>query len=167
MVDINGIIDGQLYGFTNARTNNYLFLHETVNITSGNSIITVFNYNQKFGYYAYQDSAQDLDTFWLCFFVNPGTYKLIFTGISDTDCGIIDWYLDSTSNTPIISGQDWYSSSRTFNTVKTTTDIVINNDELVAVYYDRHKLFGKVNGKNSSSTDYKIKLTSYQLVRTS
>lgn len=89
------------------------------------------------------------------FYLRGGTYKFIFNGKTNTDMGRVDWYLD---NTLIISAQEWYAASGTYNASE-STGIVVSGD-------GTHIMKAVVNGKHASSTDYRFGFFYFTCVRT-
>ncbi len=88
------------------------------------------------------------------FYLAAGAYTLNALGITSTDSGKIDWYID---NVLAVSGQDWYSAALTYNVVKTAAVTVVGNGQ--------HTLKGVVNGKNAApSSDYIVRLTAIAFV---
>ena len=88
------------------------------------------------------------------FMLVAGTYTFYALGVTNTDRGIIDWYIDDVL---VISGQDWYNSPAQRDITKTTSSITVTGN-------GRHVLKGIVNGKNGSSSNYGVSLTTYWLV---
>lgn len=66
-------------------------------------------------------------------------------GTTGTNCGKMDFYLDSES-TPFISAQDWYSDPKAYNVEKTGAVTVSTSG--------KHLMICWVNGKNGSSSAY-------------
>jgi hypothetical protein len=90
-------------------------------------------------------NANDGDVYATSIYIAAGTYTCTVYGITANACGKADWYLDGVVQT---SGQDWYSASTTYNVVKTFTLTVLNDGW--------HRLHAVVNGKNATSTDFRL-----------
>lgn len=128
--------------------------HKDSIVTTGNAIVNNFNTSQMYSSFSAQTAAQNGDTFTQSFMLAAGTYTLVFFGITSTDRGKIDWYIDDVK---VVSLQDWYATPAAFNITKTVTSIsVVGNG--------RHVLKGVVNGKNGSSSAYIMVLTRIDVI---
>jgi hypothetical protein len=123
--------------------------HDESQVEAGNSLTQALDASQRYGTRVHQNPPADNDAFTQSFVLKAGTYTFHVLGITQSNCGKIDWTIDGTA---IASGQDWYSSSTTYNVVKSVTGVVISGN-------GRHVLKGRVNGRNASATDYHIRLT--------
>lgn len=104
--------------------------------------------------YWYQNSPADGDEFSWPVVLDAGTYTFAWCGLTYTNAGKVDWYLDGTV---IQSGQDWYSASIAYSVVKTFS---------YAVAAGAYTLKVKVSGKNASSTNYYLFGTYLYIMRT-
>jgi len=94
-------------------------------------------------------NANDLDEFTWHFTIKSGsTYSINLLGITATNCGKTDLYIDGVS---VATAIDWYSGSTTNNVEKTASGITLTEGA--------HILKVKVNGKHASSTDYRFLIT--------
>ena len=125
-----------------------LMFHRHSEVTNGNALTETVNTAHPFGHYAEQSAAADADAFRQSFMLKAGTYDIHIRGRQRTDAGKLDWTLDGNS---IATGQDWYGAN-TDNFVKTISSVTVTGN-------GRHLLAGTVNGKNGSSSDYRIMLT--------
>lgn len=123
--------------------------HKDSTVVVGNALTVTVASAQDFGYYAYQNTAADGDSFEQSFLLGAGTYTVYFLGQLHPSAGIIDWSIDGTQ---IKAGQDWYGVL-TANTEKTVSSVTIAET-------GRHVITGTVNDKNGSSGGYIIRLTS-------
>lgn len=119
-------------------------------VTVGNALISTVDAAQLYAFTAYQNAAANGDTFTHKFFLAAGTYTLSVLGITASDAGKIDWYLDA-EGSPQISGQDWYAGGTTRNVIQTASITVTGSGV--------HTLKGVLNGKNGSSTNFFAQLT--------
>ncbi len=99
-------------------------------------------YEENTGTHANGDALQQH------FFLASGAYTLSVLGISGANRAKVDWYIDGVS---VVTGQDWYSASTTYNVVMTAAVTVTGNGD--------HILKAVVNGKNASSADYYFDVT--------
>ena len=114
----------------------------------GNPLLGVVNTYQAYAYYCHQDPAANGDSFEQNFYLAAGDYTLYVQGITGTNRGKLDWYIDDSLE---IAGQDWYQSPPTYNVIKSGAVTVATDGN--------HTLRGTVNGKHASATDYKHVLT--------
>ena len=131
------------------------FFHDEALVTVGNALHST-NHDSAQAYAVIQRQgtpAADGDTFTQSFMLEGGTYSFIVVGFTDVNRGKIDWYIDDVL---VVSGEDWYSASSTYNVVKTHTSITVTGN-------GRHVLKGVINGKNASSSGYFYTLTKYWL----
>jgi hypothetical protein len=129
-----------------------MMFHRASAVLTGNAITFAFDNLQAFGHYAFQGSTYtNGDSFQQSFMLAAGTYNFRVLGYKDNAGAKIDWYVDGTL---IASGQDWYNSSSTYNVEQSVTSVSITGS-------GRHLLKGVVNGKNSSSSNYRLILTQF------
>ncbi len=117
-------------------------------VTVGAANATVNDSSQIYGFYTYPSTSANGDTFTISFVLASGTYTFSILGITSTNYGKIDWYIDGVS---VISAQDWYSSSVIYNVIKTAS-VTVSGDGY-------HTLKAVINGKNASSTSFNYVLT--------
>jgi len=127
---------------------NFKIYHANDTIVTGGALTTWTN-----GEY-YQSTLANGDTFSLQFAGEGGGYVLTVNGSTGADCGMIDWYLDGNF---IFPGQDWYSAAYTQGVSKSL---------YFACPPGLHTLKAVVNGKNASSTGYRIPLNYFTLACT-
>lgn len=125
--------------------------HDEALITVGNALNVVHDANQNYGVWSDQNTPSTTDKFTQSFMLQAGTYTFSVLGITGNNYAKLDWYIDGAS---VVTGEDWYSGSTTYNVLKTHGSIVVATDGY-------HTLEGRVNGHNGSSTDYYILLTKY------
>jgi hypothetical protein len=119
-------------------------LFQTVyTVVSGGTKTLTHDAAADYGTYSAMTPGADGDSFSHSFWLAAGTYTLRCEGLTLSNLGKIDWYVDGVVN---ITGQDWYSAALTYNVVKTGTITVIGDGY--------HVLMGKINGKNASSSNY-------------
>lgn len=123
--------------------------HDEDTVLTGNNLVYTIDTSQAFNFEAEQSPAADGDSFQQGFYLQEGTYTMYVLGRTRSSSGKIDWYLDDTL---IVSGQDWYSSAGASNVVMSSSGISV-------VGSGRHILKGVVNGKNGSSSGYRITIT--------
>jgi len=122
--------------------------HDQSKILTGNPFWVIHESNQNYSVGAQQNTPADGDSFSDTFPLKGGSYTLNVLGITYSDKGMIDWYIDGVL---FLSGQDWYTPGVTYNVVK-STPITIVGDGL-------HTLTGLVNGRNAASTNYFMEFT--------
>lgn len=126
--------------------------HDEAIVTVGNAMAKTIDAAQSYAFYMIRTpSSGDGDAFTNGCFLAAGTYTLSVLGATMDTAGKADYLLDGVS---ISTGQDWYSASITRNVVKTIADVVVT-------YSGWHALTVTVNGKNGSSSAYRIPLTKY------
>jgi hypothetical protein len=125
--------------------------HDEATVVAGNAIAITFNTSQLYNALHNQNPAADGGAFTQTVVLAEGTYSFYALGRTGSGLGRLDWYIDDVK---VISAQDWYAASITYNVIQTATDIVIAEG-------GRHVLKGVVNGKHVSSTGYAIYLTKY------
>lgn len=108
----------------------------------------IFNAGQKFGYYSYQTSPANGDTYEFSAWLNKGACTLSILGATLNSTGILDWTMNGVS---IATGQDWYSASTVYTARKTIS--------ITIPYTGYHKFVATVNGKNASSSNYYYAIT--------
>jgi hypothetical protein len=124
--------------------------HDECLVTAGNAISTAVDTAHVYNAQFFQSAAANGDTFTNGFFLKAGTYTFSALGITSTDRGLIDWYID---NVKVVSLQDWYAAATTRNVIKTAS-VTVTGDGY-------HVLKGVVNGKNAASTSFIMVLTKY------
>lgn len=98
---------------------------------------------QNYGSYSYQTPPAPADERTGSVYLTAGTYTLNVLGVPGTNCGIFDWYIDGVL---VVTGQDWYSATFIYNTLKSNSVTVIGNGI--------HVVKSVCTGKNASSTNY-------------
>lgn len=122
--------------------------HDDATIITGAALTITQDSAQRYAFWAYQNAPANGDTFEYSFLLAAGTYTLRVLGMTANSRGMIDWKIDGTT---VVSGQDWYNGSLTYNVVKTAS-VTVATDGV-------HTLRGIVNGKNASSSAYQMLLT--------
>ena len=105
-----------------------------------------FNASAEYGYY-YGPSAANAnngDEYLFYVFLETGYYYINMLGILASSCGQVDYYVDDVL---IYSGQDWYNSSSVYSITKRVSCFCSVGTHTVKI---------KVNGKNASSSDYRV-----------
>jgi hypothetical protein len=126
--------------------------HRYARVLLGNALVILNTDQEDFSFSAYQNPAANGQSFAHQVDIAPGAYTLAIVGMTGSNSGKIDWYIDDVL---VVSGQDWYNAAQQYNIVKTAA---------VTVYGVRqHVLRGVVNGKNGASTGYRIQLTALSL----
>lgn len=129
--------------------------HEDSIVLSGTALARVINTAQLYNHYAHQNPAANGDSFTQSFLLLAGQYTFRVLGMTSTDFGILDWYLDDTL---MISQQDFYSVAGANNVVFNATVTVPTSGP--------HTLRAVVNGKNTSSSNFFIRLTKFAFIPT-
>lgn len=101
-------------------------------------------------------AAADADNVSFVLYIPKGVYTLYGNFIKNTNAGKVDISLDGTK---IVSVTDLYAATASYIYILTKTAIAVSNAGL-------HTLLIAANGKNATSTDYKIGFTSLSFVRT-
>jgi hypothetical protein len=115
-----------------------------------------FNADGAAIYYGYwrNSSSDDSDQVDYKVYLDAGTYTITYCGLVHTTMGILDTEIDEVSQGTL----DWYGATAR-NVLKSITGIVIATAGL--------KTLGVLaNGKNGSSTDYYLGISSISLYRT-
>jgi len=120
--------------------------------TVGNAFATTIDAAEAYGFYTFQNTPANGDTWENGFICAAGTYGFKFLSYTDNNRGKLDVYIDAS----LIGTIDQYSSPAVKNQVLSITGIVLTDGY--------HKLQGVVNGKNASSSSYFIALTKIWLV---
>ena len=131
--------------------------HDEAIVLTGNVFTHGVASTNRYMTRSYQDAPANGDSFSHSFMLAAGTYDFSAIGGTQTQYGMIDWYIDGVK---VVSGQDWFSWSVTYNVLKITTGITV-------VYDGYHHLRGIVNGKNANATSYYIALIKYFFRQTS
>lgn len=125
--------------------------HDEAKVITGNTLlINQIANTQAYNQFAYQNTANNGDSFQQDIFLEAGEYTLSVLGVSTSTSGSLEWWVDDAIE---IAGQNWYSATFQSNVIKTDTITVPTSGH--------HKLIGLVNGKQGS--DYFIILTKYWL----
>lgn len=114
-----------------------------------------FTYGANYIFYSHRQnmSPADGDENYVEVFLPAGDYKLYAFSYKGTDRGIMEIYADAT----LIVSSDLYAGSGAVTQPNGT--FTVASDKLV-------KLTVKVNGKNASSSDYRIMFGELAIVRT-
>jgi len=132
----------------------WIGFHDSSLILAGNPLVIFNNTSQNWFSGAYQDAPQsDLDSFSQSLVIASGTYTFRVFCIKVPDAPKVDWYLDDTK---VITGMDFYDAGGVLSQVLTDTIIVPTSG--------LHKLVAVVNGRNVSSSGYRLQLTKMELL---
>jgi len=131
--------------------------HDEAIVLTGNVFTHGLLTSNRYCTRTYQDAPANGDSFSHSFLLAAGTYDFTVLGGAQTQYGMLDWYIDGVK---VVSGQDWFAWSVTYNVLKITTGITV-------VYDGYHHLRGIVNGKNANATSYYISLIKYFFSQTS
>lgn len=114
---------------------------------SNTTVSVIVNAAQLFNHYSNVSAANanDGDIRTTSFFLAAGEYEFETLGLTVSNCGKVDYYIDGVL---VASGQDWYSAVTSENEIKTFTTIIQKGGY--------HRLEIRVNGKHASSTDYRF-----------
>jgi len=156
--DLNTALRDNFQYLYNAIPNRALLWHHQALVTVGNALTRVFDTNEYQNLYTYQNVAANGDTFTNAFYLRAGTYTFAVMGLVNTNLGKVDWTLDGTAISGA-QGQDWYAAALAYNITKSTANVVVTGNGY-------HKLQGKINGQNPSSTGYGLRLTQYSFMPT-
>ena len=126
-----------------------IVMHILATVVTGNALQKAISGSYVLATQVYQDAPANGDVTTNGFFLRPGTYTMNVTGFTNTNRGIVDWYIDDAI---AVTGQDWYASPGVDNVIKTATVQVKG----LSPY---HVLKSTVNGKNASSSDYYLALS--------
>jgi hypothetical protein len=127
--------------------------HDQSKVLNGNDLLVLVQNYQMYGFEASQQPAQNGDSFQQTFELAAGNYDFNVLGIVGVDKALVDFYIDNV----LIGSIDWYNSSNIYNTKKILPAIAISDGQ--------HVLKAVVNGKNASSTGYKLNLTKFWFCR--
>lgn len=130
--------------------------HDEATVVAGNAIAITLNTSQLYSALHNQNPAADGDAFTQTVVLAEGTYSFYVLGRTGSGLGRLDWYIDDVK---VISAQDWYAASITYNVIQSANNIGIAEG-------GRHVLKGVVNGKHVSSAGYAIYLTKYWFKQT-
>jgi hypothetical protein len=127
--------------------------HDGMTVITGTAKAKTYIASTNVINYVVQGPPANGDSFSNSFFLKAGTYSFYVLGYTNSNCGLIDWYVDGVK---VISLQDWYSASLTYGVTQQVDSITITGDGY-------HKLVGTVNGKNGSSVSpyYYVGLLKY------
>jgi hypothetical protein len=106
--------------------------------------------SQPYAHYIAKTAVAANDGHW-CetgMFLAAGNYQFQLQGVFTTDSGIVDIYLDGIN----IGSIDMYASSTTYNSIRTIYPVAVIGNGY-------HHIRLVVNGKNASSTDFRMCLT--------
>ena len=121
--------------------------HDQSLVIAGNSLYTAIEAGQPYCHFLNQNPGANFDQWKNSFTCQAGTYTFYALGIQDTDCGKLDIAIDDNT----LGTLDWYTGSYTPNVVLSIGSIVLSEGY--------HVLKGTVNGKNGSSSAYRVGLT--------
>lgn len=126
--------------------------HEAATVKHGPTLGVVIDTAQLHNGYTQQNSAAggEGDCTEQTFLLRAGRYSLVILGLHTSDSGKLDVYLDGNI---IARGLDWYAAVTARNIFKVKT-FHCNRSGV-------HTLQLRVNGKNTSSTGFEIRLTNY------
>ena len=125
--------------------------HDESTVIAGNGLINSLNASQVYVTRSYQNTAANGDSFTNGCYLAAGTYTFYVLGTTNTNTGIVDWYLDDVE---IVTAQDWYSGASVANVIKSQASVSVSMDGW-------HTVKAIVDGKNGSSSDYYIVLTKF------
>lgn len=111
---------------------------------------------QVYGYYAFNSNAMAGDGITWGLLLEAGTYDLSALGVTSTGLGIVTWQLNGS---PVITNQDWYSSTQINNQVKSAQITVPSSGY--------HTLRALVTSKNNASSNYFYAITKVWLKQAS
>jgi len=100
-------------------------------------------------------SNNDGDNVHFSIYLTAGTYSLKMMGITDTNKGVSDIYIDDAE----VASFDWYNGTTVRNVVKTATGIVVAASGVKDI-----KVI--IDGKNGSSSDHRLVFSSLLFYRT-
>jgi hypothetical protein len=127
--------------------------HNLANIITGAALTNAQDSTFFYGFYSYQGTAAQNNEFSNAFVAAAGTYSLYTIGYSGPNRGIVHWYLDDEDTA--FTTQDWYNAGYVKNDSRTSTDAMVVKTD------GKHRLRGKIETKNASSSDYGMVLTAY------
>ena len=120
---------------------------------SNYAVGSTVNGTQIMGIWWEHDANTYQDAWWeLSCYLAPGAYTLTVTGVKYSGHGKTDVYVDGVS---VAAGWDWYASAYTYNHAKSCA-ITIDRPGL-------HRFRLASNGKNASSSGYKLRFTLLEL----
>jgi hypothetical protein len=147
MVDENDIVSpvaGSAPDFPDAAS----FFVDEATKTVGNAFTLTLDALERYGWWQYQNSAANGDTWEKKIFLKAGTYTISVLGMTAPSRGIQEVFIDNVS----VGTIDWYNASLVYNQVKTIAGVTVTGD-------GRHTFKSVINGKNASSSDYQLLLT--------
>lgn len=127
-------------------------LHRDSIVIAGNAIAFQQNSAQAYNGHWRQEAAAINDEWTNGFTAPAGDYILRFVGVRGTSSGLLDIDIDSANDTQI----EWYNATAQNNYV---IDVNFTVD-----FDGYHVLHAKVNGKNPSSTAYRIGIISMSVI---
>lgn len=127
--------------------------HDESTVLSGGSLAHSVDAAHRYASYTIQSPGADGDSFEQDFLMQAGTFTLYALGLTSTDRGLLDWYVDDVL---VKVGQDWYAGGLARNQIKSFQFAIVGNG--------LHTLKGVVNGKNGSSSSYVISLTKFFII---
>ncbi len=119
--------------------------------------VDVLNTSQELNYYTRNDDQNDLDSFTMNAYLAAGTYSAKILYLKTVTGGYFELLIDGGS---VWSGVDMYAASSQMSQHSSTTGIVVVSDGLKTLTI-------RSNGKNVSSTDYRVYLSVLEMWRTS
>jgi len=156
--DLNTYLrDNPLYLY-NAIPKRVMMWHDQATVLSGHAILRLIDASSMFNFRAYQNTAANGDSFTQGFYLREGDYTLTVLGLTNTNCGLIDWYIDGVL---VLGGQDWYSASTVYN-MRQSNSSTPGQIHIIGSGY--HVLKGVVNGTNAASSGYYAQFTKYELI---
>lgn len=127
--------------------------HDESFILTGGTLLSYSLADAPYNFYnvlSYQNPAVNGDSFKQSFMLAAGIYRFHATGITNTNCAKIDWYID---NTAIVTAQDWYSSPLVRNVQKVSV-VTVPTSGL-------HTLKGVINGRATLASAWTVFLTKF------
>ena len=125
--------------------------HEQATVLAGNPITLFVNSSQYLNAVYRQEPAANLNRFTYSFLLAAGTYKLFCHCATSNTYGKLQMSIDNAA----LGIEDFYSASTVFNVIK-FFQFTVDFDGL-------HILDCVVNGKNASSSDYRISITDWYI----
>ncbi len=116
----------------------------------------VTNTNQELNYYTRNEDSNDLDSFTMNAYLAAGTYSAKILYVKSSSGGMFELLIDDVS---VWSGVDTYASSAAWSQHSSTTGIVVASEGLKTLKI-------RSNGKNGSSSAYRIHLSVLEMWRT-
>lgn len=141
---------------------------DTINMmTTDKELYINYTTLQAYGLYVWQqkttapNDADNGDEISISVVLDTGTYDFYVLGVLFSNAGIVDWYLNDTLGSPFVSGQDWYNNTVAYNELKSHSGV------LTITKPGYHKIIGKINGQNASSSDHYFLLSKIYIQKSS